>query len=575
MSEENNEITNEISNLKKEIENLKKENATLKSNSYNFKEFLANSYLNPKILAPFSNKEKQAFAVMDQIGEYLRNLVLNAENLPLVSVIMPTYNRKEVIKHAIDSVLNQTYANFELLIIDDGSEDNTIELLNSLEDDRVRILTNERKQGISFSRNECLRNAEGDIIMYLDSDNMWDSKYIETMVGAFIHLPDADAIYSGQYLFKEYGDENPYAIRFGSYNKTLLHNRNYIDINCFCHKSDVIDKVGEFDENIWQLVDWDLILRISNQLKIYSVPTILCNYYEHDFNDGNANTPFDHNYACEKLFKKHPLPVKEYKHLNKKVSIIIPTYESIISLTNCINSIQSFDYGDMVEIIVVDNNSGIKVLEYLFYKETKENIKLVLNTLDEGVSSAIKKGIDRADLNSDLMILNRDTVLTEGALEHLQHCAYDLPDCGLVVPHEITSKKNKIIPLHVPYADSNFECDTLPSIVYHNIENLNTFHDGELLELNYAPFFCTYIKRDVYNKTLGLNFELETDNIENRIFSDFITNILNLKIYQAPYAYVYHKHVTMKKSFDAKKSKLDNIINVQKNDLNEKAPWDF
>ena len=563
MNEEKEKLTDEISNLKKEIDKLKDENNTLKSNSYTFQEFLAKTYLNPKILAPFSNEDKQAFAVMEQIGEYLRNLVLKTEYRPLVSIIMPTYNRGSIIGNAIDSVLNQTYTNFELLIIDDGSEDGTVEFLDSIGDDRIKILTNKRNHGSSFSRNKGLRHAKGDFIMYLDSDNIWDPKYIETMIGAFIQLPDADAIYSGQYLFKGFDCTDPYAIRFGSYNKTLLHNRNYIDMNCFCHKKSVIDKVGGFDERIWRLIDWDLILRVSNQLKIYSVPTILCNYYEHDFPDRITNMPFKYYSACQQLFNRHPRPVKQYEPLNKKVSIIIPIYESLNSITNCINSILSLDFGDMVEIIVVDNNSSTKVLEYLFDEENKGNIKLVLNTLDDGFSSSIKKGVDRADLNSDLIILNRDTILTEGAIEHLQHCAYNLPNCGLVVPHEMTHK-NKLIPLHVPYAVPNFECDTLPSIVYHNIVNLNTFHDGGLLELNYTPFFCTYIKRDVYNKISELNFELETDNIENRIFCDFIITVLKLKIYQAPYAYVYHKHVNMIKKFNAKKSKFDNILKIKK-----------
>lgn len=563
MNEENKKLINEISNLKNEIKKLKKENEALKSNNDNFQEFLAKSYLDPKILAPFSNGDKQAFAVMDQIGEYLRKIVLKTKNHPLVSVIMPTYNRKHIIKNAIDSVLNQTYTNFELLIIDDGSEDNTIGLLNSIKDDRVRILTNKRNHGSSFSRNKGLRHAKGNIIMYLDSDNTWDSEYIETMIGAFIHLPDADAIYCGQYLFKGFDCPNPYAIRFGTYNKTLLHNRNYIDLNCFCHKKEIIETVGGFDERIWRLVDWDLILRISNQLKIYSIPTLLCNYYEHDFKDRITNLPFKYISSCETLFNRHPRPIKEHGPLNKKVSIIIPTYESIKSLTDCINSILSNDFGDMVEIIVVDTNSGRKVLEYLFNEEAEGNIKLVLNTLDGGVSTAILKGVARADLNSDLLILNRDSILTEGALEHLQHCAYSLPDCGLIVPHEMTTKKNPLISLHVPYAIPNFECDTMASNVYHNIINLNTFHDGELLELNYAPFFCTYIKRDVYNKTSGINFELEANNNENRIFSDFIRHVLKLKIYQSPNAYVYHKHVDMIKKFNETKSKLDNIIKNQ------------
>ena len=573
MSEEKNKLTKEISNLKNEIKKLKEENESLKFNSSNFQEFLAKSYLTPKFLAPFSNEEKQVFAFMDYISEYLRSNVSKNEYSPLVSVIMPTYNRRNIIHNAIDSVLNQTYENFELIIIDDGSEDDTVEFINSIQDDRIRILCNYENTGCSFSRNQGLKNAKGEIIMYLDSDNIWDSKYVETMVGAFIELPDAAALYSGQYLFKNLESEHPYAIRFCSFNKLLLHNHNFIDLNCFCHKKYILNKIKGFDESLWRLVDWDLILRITNNFKVYSVPVLHSKYYEHEFEDRISNMPFKYYDACETLLSKNKVPIKEYNPLNKKVSIIIPSYESLDDIKECLNSIFSRNFDEMVDVIVVDNNSSTKVLEYLFNIESEGKIKLVLNSSNYGINYAIKKGIERADVNSDLLILDNDTIITEGAVEHMQYCAYSIPDCGLIVPHEMSSEESKVTTIHVPYAHPNFECDTLPSEKYKNITNLPIFHDGGLLELNYAPIFCTYIKREVYNKTLGLECELCVDNHMNRVFSEFIKNVLNLKIYQAPYSFVYHKHVvTTNKSqeFEAK------ILNNLKKDLdNEKPLWDF
>ena len=139
MSNNGEDISEEISFLKSEIKKLKKENESLKFNSSNFQGFLAKTYLTPKILAPFSNEDKQAFAFIDHIAKYLNNLVSEAEYNPLVSIIMPTYNRQSIIKKAIDSVLTQTYSNFELIIIDDASEDDTVEYLKTNFDDE-RIL---------------------------------------------------------------------------------------------------------------------------------------------------------------------------------------------------------------------------------------------------------------------------------------------------------------------------------------------------------------------------------------------------------------------------------------------------
>ena len=82
------------------------------------------------------------------------------------------------------------------------------------------------------------------------------------MVGAFLELPDAEALYSGQLLFKG-KQKHPFAVRFGSFNRSLLTNRNYIDINALCHTKELYNRIGGFDETLIRLVDYDLIMRIA------------------------------------------------------------------------------------------------------------------------------------------------------------------------------------------------------------------------------------------------------------------------------------------------------------------------
>ena len=521
--------------IKIENESLKKSNDFI-----NFQEFLSNSYVSPIIHAPFSFVDKRVFAFMDHLTKYLIQNTVEIKNKPLISIIMPTCNSENTIKNAITSVLEQTYDNWELLIVDDGSTDNTLDLLNNISNDKIRIFSYNENKGASFARNFALKEVTGDYIMYLDSDNEWDSRYLETMVGAFIELPDADAIYSGQLLYENYNSK-PYAIRFGAFNKPLLHNRNYIDINCFCHKNYIPEEIGGFDENFGKLANWDYILRISNNYKMYSVPVLLSKYYGSSSLDNNFNPPFDYYDNASKLLEKNSIPTKKYNNLVRKVCIIIPSYESLTEIKKCIETILSFNLKDMIDIIVVDNNSSIEVKEYL-KKLDSDQIKLILNDINYGFTYAVKQGIELADDFSDILILNNDAVLTKGALEHLQTGAYLYKDCGLIVPHELFSEGNSHMNYHVPYADSKFKCDVTPSKEHHNIINIPIFHDGELLELNFAPFFCTYIKRDVYNRTLGLDPELGRHYRSDRIFSDFVRHVLKMKIYQEPNAHVYHKH---------------------------------
>lgn len=79
-------------------------------------------------------------------------------------------------------------------------------------------------------------------------------RYIAAMVGVFLKLPDAEAVCSGQFLFKG-NSEKPFAARFGSFNRSLLLNRNYIDMNAFCHTRDIYNRLGGFDENLKRYVD--------------------------------------------------------------------------------------------------------------------------------------------------------------------------------------------------------------------------------------------------------------------------------------------------------------------------------
>ena len=109
-----------------------------------------------------------------------------------VSVILPTYNRAEILKKSIDSVLMQSYPEFELLIVDDGSTDNTKELVASYEDSRIRYLYTEINRGAAAARNFGIENASGnaDFIAFEDSDDLWHKDKLKKQIKEMEqHLP--------------------------------------------------------------------------------------------------------------------------------------------------------------------------------------------------------------------------------------------------------------------------------------------------------------------------------------------------------------------------------------------------
>lgn len=99
--------------------------------------------------------------------------------MELVSIIMPAYNSAQFIRHAVESVLAQTYTDWELLIVDDGSTDNTAEIIASYQDERIHMMRNELNLGAALSRNKALREAKGKYIAFLDADDLWLPEKLE------------------------------------------------------------------------------------------------------------------------------------------------------------------------------------------------------------------------------------------------------------------------------------------------------------------------------------------------------------------------------------------------------------
>lgn len=189
---------------------------------------------------------------------------------PLVSVIMPTWNRVSVINNAIDSLLNQTYTNWECLIIDDGSTDDTVKAISHyLRDPRFRLF-HQYHQNAAVARNLGLANADGEIVAYLDTDNLWLPNYLTAVVTAFVEDDSAQTVFAAQ-IVKNPRNE-PSFIRGEPFNYQRLLRENFIDLNVFAHRIDTYRRLGGFDERLDSLQDWDLILRYTQNDKVKRLP---------------------------------------------------------------------------------------------------------------------------------------------------------------------------------------------------------------------------------------------------------------------------------------------------------------
>ena len=194
---------------------------------------------------------------------------------PLVSIVLPTYNRAYIISGALQSVLNQIYHNFEIIVVDDGSTDNTEEIIRNVacKDSRVKYFRNNENKGASGARNVGINLAKGEFIAFQDDDDEWRSDKLVKQVNLLQTLQENFAVvYSGYYniidgekIYISLHDIYPYP-REGNGNiyNSLLKGNFVATSSILVRKSALLD-VGLFDENLPMSEDWELFIRLSKK----------------------------------------------------------------------------------------------------------------------------------------------------------------------------------------------------------------------------------------------------------------------------------------------------------------------
>ena len=211
---------------------------------------------------------------------------MSAANRPLVSVIIPAYNRVEYIDQTVQSVLDQTYPAVELIVVDDGSTDGSYERLQQY-GSRIRLLTHDghRNRGQSAAINLGLSQAKGDYIAILDSDDYWALNKLEVQVGFLQANPHIGLVYSngyavdagGEYLYDIYPASH---VEHNDPNRVLLDCYILLPQNSLVRR-DVFDRAGRFNEQYRAAQDHDMLLRIVEITAIHYLPDYLFYYRRH------------------------------------------------------------------------------------------------------------------------------------------------------------------------------------------------------------------------------------------------------------------------------------------------------
>lgn len=203
-----------------------------------------------------------------------------------VSIIIPTHNRSELLKKAISSVLDQTFKDWEAIIVDDHSTDNTREVVDGFGEEKIKYIKNMGKNGPSVARNKGIAVASGEYVAFLDDDDEWLPKKLEKQIAILDSCTkDVCGIYSNRLMINkltgETYSENPGARTLRGNLLSQLMIKNPIHTSTLVVKRECFDQIGYFDESMQYMEDRDLFIRLSMNWDIEYLDEPLTKAYFH------------------------------------------------------------------------------------------------------------------------------------------------------------------------------------------------------------------------------------------------------------------------------------------------------
>jgi len=314
-----------------------------------------------------------------------------------ISVLIPTYNRRNTLIEAIKSVLNQTYQDFEIIIIDDGSQEPVRKIIDNINDTRIKYIYQENS-GVSVARNTGLNFASGDFISFLDDDDRFLPRKLEIQVKALIENPEFGAVVSGHQVIDEGGEvvreEKPWKFNIGlDLESTLFKSFGITSLLNVLFLRTWIDNVHGFDPILKTCQDMDLWYRLLLAgCRMKWIPEVLSQYRIHKQNISH-DIQITSKYLekiYDNLFTRHVLPSSIYTRkgeLYARLNVIrAMRYYEICDFLNAKKSLnkaieqwpkyQSNEYFDLFMMFIHWQNS-------IWVRNKNQYLKKVMNNLPQ------------------------------------------------------------------------------------------------------------------------------------------------------------------------------------------------
>lgn len=317
----------------------------------------------------------------------------SAPGLPVVSVVMPVWNRATTLRAAVESVQAQTWTDWELIVVDDGSTDDSRNVLEGLAafDDRIQVVHAERS-GVSRARNTAIAAARGRYVAFLDSDNTWQPDFLDTM----LRVMSADGL-GVAYASLELHRNGAVSYRAFGGGREFLRLDNHVDLNVLIAETELVRKAGAFSEDLRRAVDYDLVLKLTELSPAVHVPVIGAVYS-------------DEEEAADRISVREPVTwnsVVRTRHVIDwdaaagaarvpgRLSVIIPARDDVKRVRRCIVSLLGGAHDELdVEVLVVDRGSArASSITYRGFGLADQRVRTYRLPSDNGVAVAVAAGL--------------------------------------------------------------------------------------------------------------------------------------------------------------------------------------
>lgn len=245
---------------------------------------------------------------------------------PLISIVLPTYNRANLISETIESVINQSYTNWELIVIDDGSTDKTQEVVMAFHDSRIHYYLIEHSGNLGKVRNEGIHKSSGELIAFLDSDDLWNSNKLERQLSLLEQYTQASFAFSNGDQFGENTTPTPALENFfvgQIFMPFLFEGRFIYYVPSLLFRKDVLSKVPLLNENLRSACDILFFLQLAHQVQGLFTNEALVKIRKHSTNHSREMEHMaDEEYliVLKILFKEDRLTKRQYSLLTSKAN---------------------------------------------------------------------------------------------------------------------------------------------------------------------------------------------------------------------------------------------------------------